>query len=317
MYEKFYGLKRAPFELSPNPYFFYPTPAHNEALAILSYGIVRRKGFVVVTGEVGTGKTMLLRCVLESLTRNDVAFAFVHNPKLSVCDFLQYVLADFRLPAVGSKKGEMLAYLNSFLLLRSRRNNTTALIVDEAHLLSAEMLEEIRLLTNLETSQHKLLQIVLVGQPELDRMLDSSDLRQLKQRVGLRCQLRPLGFEELRGYIRCRLELAGANLAAAPIFSDEVMGGIHELSQGIPRVVNNLCENSLISGYGKQIRQITPEIIREVAKELRIDRALPEEFSSEAIDAYSQTSEISDSPANLAREIDSKLASLEAGQETR
>jgi type II secretory pathway predicted ATPase ExeA len=272
MYKKFYGLTRCPFELSPDPRFFCPTPAHNEALAILSYGVLRRKGFVVATGEVGTGKTLLLRYLLELLGRNNIASAFVYNPLLSVMDFLACVLADLKLPFSGYTKGAMLSYLNEYLLLRSRRGATTALIIDEAHLLSWELLEEIRLLTNLETSQHKLVQILLVGQPELDQKLDSPDLRQLKQRVSLRCQLKPLTIEQLPGYIHRRLELAGTNPYATTIFPDETIAVIYELSRGIPRVINNLCENCLVSGYGKQTKEITVEIVREVASDLRLSK---------------------------------------------
>src|ERR1700691_5131072 len=167
MYKKFYGLTRNPFEISPDPFFFCATPRHNEALAILGYGVLRRKGFVVVTGEVGTGKTLLVRCLLDSLTRNKVAFAYVYNPMLSVSDFLSHVIADLGLlPAAARTKTEALSRLNNYLMERSRQDLTTALVVDEAQLLSWELLEEIRLLTNLETTKHKLLQIVLVGQPE-------------------------------------------------------------------------------------------------------------------------------------------------------
>src|ERR1700690_250617 len=270
MYEKFYGLTSSPFELNPDPRFFVPTPSHNEALAILSHGVLRRKGFVVVTGEVGTGKTLLLRHLLEFIGRNNVASAFVYNPLLFVPDFFSYVLTDLRLTSAGRTKGEMLSYLNDYLLVRSRRGATTAIILDEAHLLSSELLEEVRLLTNLETSQHKLVQLVLVGQLELDQKLDSPELRQLKQRISLRCQLKPLTLEQLRGYIHRRLTLAGANSHATTIFPDETIAVISEFAHGIPRIINNLCENSLVSGYGKQTKEITTDIIREVASELRL-----------------------------------------------
>jgi general secretion pathway protein A len=271
MYRKFYGLARNPFEISPDPYFFYPTPRHNEALANLNYGVQRRKGVVVVTGEVGTGKTLLVRCLLDSLNRNQIAFAYVFNPRLSVPDFLRYVLTDLRLPMNGRTKSEMLAHLNSYLIARFRRGTTAVLVVDEAQLLSWELLEEIRLLTNLETSQQKLLQIVLVGQPELDRRLDSPHLRQLKQRVGLRCSLEPLGLDEVRGYILRRLELGGANSHGGSIFTDAAISTIHKFSRGIPRLVNTLCENSLVSGYARQAKQITEDIVQEVAADFRLD----------------------------------------------
>lgn len=270
MYKTFYGLTRSPFEASPDPHFFYPTPQHNEALASLMFGVIKRKGFIVVTGEVGTGKTLLLRFLLDALTNYQVAFAYVYNPRLSVLDFLAHVVADLRIPAAGSTKSQLLARLNNYLLARSRTGGTTALIVDEAQLLSWELLEEIRLLTNLETSQHKLLQIVLVGQPEFDEKLESSSLRQLKQRITLRCTLQPLSPEELRSYIYHRLELAGARLNGHPIFPDETVQALHEFSSGIPRLANTLCENSLVAGFAKQVKQITPEIVSEVAASFRL-----------------------------------------------
>jgi len=272
MYRGFYNLTRIPFEVSPDPYFFYPTPRHNESLALLNYGVLRRKGFVVVTGEVGTGKTLLVRCLLDSLALHKVAFAYIYNPILSVQSFLEQVLADLGIPGPTRSKSEALSRLNAFLLARSRGGLITALVVDEAQLLSWELLEEIRLLTNLETSEHKLLQIVLAGQPELDRKLDSHQLRQLKQRVGLRCNLLPLEHQEVEGYIRRRLELAGASVAQDAIFSKEAVDAIYLFSKGIPRLVNTLCENCLMLGFGLERRQIIPAIVREVAADFRLDQ---------------------------------------------
>ncbi len=280
MYEKFYNLKRSPFEVSPDPYFFYPTPQHNEALALLNYGIARRKGFVVVAGEVGTGKSLLVRCLLDSLTHNRVAFAYIYNPILSVQNFLEHVLTDLGLPAAAKSKSEALARLNNFLLARSRDDLTTALVVDEAQLLSWELLEEIRLLTNLETTQHKLLQIILVGQPELDKKLNSHELRQLKQRVGLRYRLGPLSLKEVAGYIQRRLELASESGKVKPIFSRQAVEEIYAISKGIPRLINTLCENSLTLGFGLKLKRITPEIVREVAADFCMD--IPGEPAVEA-----------------------------------
>jgi general secretion pathway protein A len=269
MYRKFYGLTRSPFEVSPDPYFFYPTPGHNEALSLLTYGVLRRKGFVVVTGEVGTGKTLLVRCLLDSLAINKTAFAHIYNPVLTVQGFLEQVLTDFGLAAARSKS-EALSRLNDYLMARSRENLTTALVVDEAQLLDWKLLEEIRLLTNLETTSHKLLQIMLAGQPELDRKLDSHELRQLKQRIGLRCRLQPLEHREIEGYITRRLALAGRKASEPPIFSAEAIEAVYRISQGIPRLVNTLCENSLLLGYGLQLDQIPPTVVRGAASDLRL-----------------------------------------------
>src|SRR5271165_6941942 len=226
MYKSFYNLKRNPFEITPDPAFLFPTRRHNEALAALYYGVRRHKGFVVMTGEVGTGKTLLVRCLLELLNRLNVAYAYVFNSLLSPREFLQYVAGDFGLPAAGRNKSELLLELSNFLIGRYQKKLTTVLVVDEAHHLPVEVLEEIRLLTNLETAQEKLLQILLVGQPELDEKLDSMELRQLKQRIALRCQLEPLNLEETRGYIQRRLQLAGASPAAA-LFPAETVAGVY------------------------------------------------------------------------------------------
>lgn len=281
MYKKFYGLTRNPFEVSPDPYFFCPTSRHTEALANLAYGVLRRKGFVVLTGEVGTGKTLLVRCLFDALTRNKVAFAYMYNPMISVPEFFAHVIGEFGLvPSQARSKSDVLARLNNYLMERSRHDLTTALIVDEAQLLSWELLEEIRLLTNLETTKHKLLQIVLVGQPELEQKLDSQQLRQLKQRIGLRCNLKPLDSEETTDYIHRRLERAGANSHAATIFPDETIALIRKVSGGIPRLVNTVCENSLLLGLHHGQQQITPDIVQEVADDLCLNQVAAESFGS-------------------------------------
>src|ERR1700688_4641451 len=280
MYKEFYGLTGNPFELTPNPFFFYPASRHAEALATLTYGVLRRKGFVVVTGEVGAGKTLLVRCLLDALTQNKVAFAYIYNPIISVPEFLTQVIDDLGISTSATlSKREALARLNSYLVKRSSKDKTTALVVDEAQLLSWELLEEIRLLTNLETTEHRLLQIVLEGQPEFERKLDSPELRQLKQRVGLRCSLRPLDPLEIKGYIHQRLKLAGANSRAAAIFPDETITLIQQVTLGIPRLINTVCENSLLLGLWHQQRQISWEIVLEAAADLRLN------FSTEVFSA--------------------------------
>jgi type II secretory pathway predicted ATPase ExeA len=277
MYKQFFGLARNPFEISPDPFFYHPTPRHNEALANLHYGVGRRKGFIVITGEVGTGKTLLVRCLLAELRKNNIAFAYVFNPLLPVVEFFQYIMADFGLPYAGRNKTEMLLDLNRFLIQRHAKGLITALVVDEAQALRTDLLEEIRLLTNLETSQQKLLQIVLLGQPELEMVLDSPELRQLKQRVALRCQLQQLDEHQTHDYVLSRLSRAGAPAEPA-IFTQEALDRIFEYSRGIPRIINNLCENAMVNAFARETRPVTGDMITEVATDFRlITPALPEE----------------------------------------
>ncbi len=278
MYKQFFGLTKNPFEISPDPFFYHATPRHNEALANLHYGVGRRKGFIVITGEVGTGKTLLVRCLLAELRKNNIAFGYVFNPLLSTTEFFQYIMADLGLQYSGRSKTEMLLDLNRFLIQRHARGLITALVVDEAQALRPELLEEIRLLTNLETSQQKLLQIVLMGQPELEGVLDSPNLRQLKQRVSLRCQLLPLDEEQTRSYVLSRLERAGAK-SDPPIFNDEALAKVFEFSRGIPRIINNLCENAMVNAFAREIHTVTPDMITEVAADFRLETSAsaPEE----------------------------------------
>lgn len=267
MYKSFYHLQRNPFEITPDPAFLFPTTRHNEALASLYYGVTSHRGFVVLTGEVGTGKTLIVRSLLGLLQRRDIAFALIFNPSLSALEFIRYIARDFGVPTTGKAKDEIIYGLNEFLLQRHQKGLTTLLVVDEAHLLSSELLEEIRLLTNLETAQRKLLQIVMAGQPELDQKLDSIELRQLKQRIALRCHLDALTLEESRHYIERRLKIAGAENG---VFSEAAIMTIFRDSRGIPRLINTICENALLAGYANRASIITPEIIEGVAKDLRL-----------------------------------------------
>jgi len=265
MYKAFFGLRSNPFEITPDPTFFFATPRHNEALASLYHGVTHRKGFVVLTGEVGTGKTLMVRCLLDLLRHEQVAMAVVFNPRLAVLEFLQYVALDLGLTVAGKSKSELLIEFNQYLIQRFQQGLNTVIIIDDAQQLSRALLEEVRLLTNLETTQQKLVQIVLVGQPELDEVLDSVELRQLKQRIGLRCQLRPLSWQEMCSYVVQRLTLAGNKEIAWTLFPDATLTRIYRYSQGIPRIVNTLCEQGLIAAYGRRARTVTSESIDEIA----------------------------------------------------
>ena len=276
MYKTFFKLAPNPFDLTPDPVCFVPTERHNEALAALYHGVRQHKGFVVLTGEVGTGKTLLLRCLLGLLKESkDIAYAYLFNGRLSPTEFLQYILADFGLPVAGKSKYELLLDLGHFLASRGSMKMTTVLIVDEAHHLSAEILEEVRLMSNLETTSDKLLQIVLVGQPELDEKLDSVGLRQLKQRIAVRTQLAALNMDETKRYIERRLQIAGHDPLSSPLFPEETMVEVHRYSRGLPRLINTICENSLMGAYAKRLPSVTVEIVTDVAREFRLDTLSP------------------------------------------
>src|SRR5712692_1813510 len=273
MYKKFFGLRENPFNVNPDPRYLFATRHTEEALAVLTYGIQSRKGFVMLSGEVGTGKTTLLNKLLEWLHRENVATAFVFNSRLNVTQFMDFMMADFGIPCDVKMKSQVLLKLNQWLLERYRAGETAVLIVDEAQNLSPQVLEEIRLLTNLETSTEKLLQIVLAGQPELEHKLNQPMLRQLRQRITLRCRTHSLTAEESAGYIAERLRVAGA--AGAVIFTPQAVESIQYYSQGIPRVINLLCEHALISAFVDQKRPILPETIEEVAREFDLHQIDP------------------------------------------
>jgi general secretion pathway protein A len=265
MYKKFFKLKENPFNVNPDPRYLFLTRNTQEALACLTYGIETRKGFILLTGEVGTGKTTLLNKLLEWLHQQRVATAFVFNPRLSVSQFFDFMMADFGIPCETRMKSQVLLKLNQWLLERYQAGERAVLVVDEAQNLSPQMLEEIRLLTNLETSTEKLLQIVLSGQPELEWKLNQPQMRQLRQRITLRAKTLPLTLEETRGYVFERLRIAGCD--GEEIFSPEAIEMVHRHARGIPRVTNLLSEHALISAFVDQQRPVTPEIVDEVARD--------------------------------------------------
>lgn len=270
MYESFYGLKENPFNVTPNPEFIYLGENHREALAQLLYGVRERKGFIVITGEVGTGKTTLVHYLLEKMDGNGhTRTAFLFNPRLEVNDFIQYILKDLGVRVQGETKGEYLHNLHRYLLNAYRKDERVVLIVDEAHGLDPELLEEIRLLSNLETSKSKLIQIILIGQPELDRTLSRPEFRQLRQRINLRYYLPPLSEKETREYIEKRLRIAGAKESP---FTDKAIKEIYMWSGGIPRLINILCDNALLNGFALDQKKVDERSVKEVAKDLKLGK---------------------------------------------
>jgi general secretion pathway protein A len=269
IYNAYFGFSDNPFEISPDPEFLYRSPQHEEALANLIYGVRGRKGFIVLSGEVGTGKTTMLECLRDYLESQRIEFAFIFNSRLTPEQFFEMMAFDFDLQCDRKSKPEVLFALNSLLIQQAERGRTTALIVDEAHNLDWEVLEEIRLLGNLENRHGKLLQIILAGQPELDRKLDASNLRQLKQRIVLRCTLDPLSPDEVIAYIETRLARAG--MPNQTVFPLEVLDEIYVRSRGIPRLINLLCDNLLITAFAMEKRSTTLEMLDEVCRDLRIE----------------------------------------------
>ena len=267
MYREFYGLLRSPFEMTPDPSFLYLSEVHQEGLATLVYAVRARKGFALLTGEVGTGKTTLLHALLSQLD-SVTASAFIFNPRLEPLDFFRVLFDEYGIEHNCRTKAEYLLTLNDFLIDRLQRDETTVLIIDEAQNLSPEMLEEVRLLTNLETPTSKLLQIMLVGQPELNDLLSREELRQLRQRIVLRHHLRPFDQREVEAYIEERLRLAG--YSGKGIFKRGARKEIFALTGGVPRLVNIVCDNALLSGYARQQSTIDAGVIRDVAKELQL-----------------------------------------------
>jgi general secretion pathway protein A len=273
MYKEFFGLQAYPFNVNPDPRFLIHTRDTEEALACMKFGIEQRRGFVLLTGEVGTGKTTLLNQLLEGLRRDQVATAFIFYPRVTVYQFLDFIVTDFGIRCESRQKSQMLLHLNDWLLERFRAGKTAVLVVDEAQTLSHEVLEEIRLLTNLETATEKLLQIVLSGQPELEEILNQTSLRQLRQRITLRCHTSPLTLQETQLYITERLKIAGANGEAT--FTPEAIEAIYRYSQGIPRVVNVLCEQSLIASFADQRKPVPSSSIEGAAREFSLDKISP------------------------------------------
>jgi general secretion pathway protein A len=269
MYEGFYGLRERPFDLTPNPRFIYLSACHLEALSVVHYGIVGRKGITLVVGEAGTGKTTVIRTALEAIAQPTARCVYLSNPTLTRGEFYEFLAASFGLTAEASgSKARFLLEFERLLIQRNKVKDLTALVIDEAQSLSLELMEEVRLLANLETLTDKLLPVVMAGQPELADMLDRPELRQLKQRVALRADLAPLGLRQVAAYVAGRIRKAGGD--PVNVFTKEAVVLIHDKSRGIPRTISVVCDNAMLAGYSAAVKPIGPDIIEEVSRDFRL-----------------------------------------------
>ena len=270
MYESFFGLRVRPFNLTPNPDFLYLSQTHREVYAHLLYGMQNRVGFIEVTGEVGTGKTTILRTFLNDLDAEVFLPALIFNPKLTAVELLRAVNREFGVPDQGESSARLIEELNRFLLAENHAGRVPVLVIDEAQNLSGDVLEQIRLLSNLETETEKLIQIVLAGQPELGRLLSRPELRQLDQRIAVRYHLKPLNEAETRDYIRHRLKIAGR--PDGELFAPGALKKIHQLSGGVPRLINVLCDRTLLVGYADSVGRMTRREVMQASREMSRER---------------------------------------------
>jgi general secretion pathway protein A len=266
MYEAFYGLRERPFELTPNPRFLFMTPQYREALTTLEYGLAGRTGIALLVGEAGTGKTTMVHAALQSQSARQSLVAYLNNPSLTREEFFEFLAAAFGLTAeAGKSKTRCLVELTELLVGRHASKLTAALIIDEAQGMADQLLEEVRLLANISSASEKLLSIILIGQPELAARLNHSSLRQLKQRIGLRCSLLPLTLPETSAYIGARVRIAGGD--ANGLFTAAAIETIHRRSGGIPRTISVICDNSLVTGFALDRRPIDEKIVLEVCQD--------------------------------------------------
>ena len=271
MYERYYGFREAPFELTANPKFLFFTAQHREALCHLEYGLSAAKPVTVLIGDAGTGKSTLLRAALDSDMCRHVRCVVIDNPTLTRAEFFETLAARFDIAHSDKSKASLLGSLDTMVRKRHSRKEVTALVVDEAQALPDEILEEIRLLANLETPTSKLLPLVLAGQPELAGRLNQPNLRQLKQRIALRCELKPLELADTAAYIASRIRTAGGN--PANIFTREAVTLIHEHSHGLPRIISVICDNALTSGFALDQRPVDGDVVREVCRDFDLESA--------------------------------------------
>lgn len=301
MYKTFFGLHANPFNVNPDPRYLFPTRHTEEAISCLTFGIQSRKGFVLLTGEVGTGKTTLLNMLMEWLRLQRVSTAFIFNSRLNVPEFLDYMMADFGIPCESAAKSQILLRLYHWLMDRYRAGETAVLIVDEAHNLSDELLEEIRLMSNLETASEKLLQIVLVGQPELEQKLRQPHLRQLRQRIMLRAKTQPLSLVETESYVAQRLSIAGA--VQPQIFDPGALMLIHRYSGGIPRIVNLMCEHCLVTAFVEGQRVVTAEMVETISSDLDLGDCRPDATAMAAESRSASKFEVLEAIKALAEQV--------------
>jgi len=302
MYQRFYGLRELPFELTPNPRYLYLTPRHREALSNLQYGLFSAKAVTMLVGEAGTGKTTLLRAALESDSCRNVRCVYLNNPALTRSEFVEILARRFELsPEAAVSKAAMLGELETVLHERRSKGEITALVIDEAQTLSSELLEEIRLLANIETATEKLLPLVLAGQPELGERLEDPGLRQLKQRVALRCDVSPFNLPETAAYISSRIRTAGGE--ASRLFTREAVTLIHECSRGIPRTVNVICDNALVTGLALNRQPVDREMVLEVSRDFALRRETAEApGETAAMESIAETPRHQESPAPVVQE---------------
>ena len=290
MYTEFYNLKEKPFNLTPSPRFLYLGETHKEALSLLTYGVMERKGFVLLTGEVGTGKTTIVQALLKNLD-SSIKCVYLSNPTLSAKDFLFYVASGLGLKTQFSSKGPLLVQFEDFLRRLFQHQKNVLLIVDEAQRLSFRLLEEIRLLSNIQTADRKLINIFLVGQPELNEKLSQPICRPLLQRISIRYHIKPLDLEGTQEYIETRLKVAGAE-NGYKIFPNHVIKAVHQYSEGYPRMINILADNVLLLGYSKGEKKITPAMVKECYQDICLDSVLsrkrqqPQQASSSPLRSY-------------------------------
>jgi general secretion pathway protein A len=269
MYKDYFNLKENPFNITADPDFYFSSTKHNEAFGHLLYGINQRKGIIVISGEIGTGKTTLCRTLLTQLDE-EIKTALILNPSFSDTQLLKLIIKDLGIETKARNRFDLVDALNNFLLKETSLGNNVVVIIDEAQNLKPKQLEQIRLLSNLETEKEKLLQIVLVGQPELLEKLKLPELRQLNQRVSVRYSIPPLQQPELQSYIDHRINLAytGNGSNNKPLFTDEAVKAIFEHSQGTPRMINILCDRALLAGFAQEMKSINEQIIHQCAKEV-------------------------------------------------